>query len=347
MQPSIADRPKITIEQIALEAGVSRSTVDRVLRDRAGVREKTRQRVLSAQARLSEGSGGAPSSSEHSRKPLLVDAVIPSNESGFILTLRQKLQQEAMKVDGIRMRLHGFQSEGTDGLVSALRAIPSDCQALLLNGFDHPLVRQELIRLAEAGVKLYTIVTDIHSVPKVGYVGIDNRSSGRLAGHLLSKMLPPERKQIVLIHGPISYRCQEEREMGFRHILGEYGKLEIVKVIETQQDKQADYLEMAKALKEFPNAAGIYNTSDGNRAMAQALKESGREKDVVFIGHDLTNYTKQMLLDGTMDIVIDQNPGEQVRIAMEQLSRSTIGETWSAEPINSVIISAENIPELS
>lgn len=51
----------------------------------------------------------------------------------------------------------------------------------------------------------------------------------------------------------------------------------------------------------------ICNIGPGNQGIACAMKDSGREKEVVFIGHDFTEATRMILLDGTMDAVIDRN----------------------------------------
>ena len=66
-----------------------------------------------------------------------------------------------------------------------------------------------------------TLVSDIAHAPRLGYVGIDNRNAGRLAGHLLGRFVPGSAGEVALFAGSLSYRGHEEREMGFRHILAE------------------------------------------------------------------------------------------------------------------------------
>ncbi len=47
--------------------------------------------------------------------------------------------------------------------------------------------------------------------------------------------------------------------------------------------------------------------------------ERGVAIKIVFIGHDLTNFTRQFLIDGTMDAIIHQDPDRQARLAVETL----------------------------
>ncbi len=65
-----------------------------------------------------------------------------------------------------------------------------------------------------------TFASDIQNVPRVAYVGIDNRQAGRLAGQVMGRLLPANTPgKAALFAGSLSYRGHEEREMGFRHIL--------------------------------------------------------------------------------------------------------------------------------
>ncbi len=50
---------------------------------------------------------------------------------------------------------------------------------------DHPTVREAIRSLSASGVKVVTLASDILHVPRIAYVGIDNRAAGRLAGYLM------------------------------------------------------------------------------------------------------------------------------------------------------------------
>ena len=88
--------------------------------------------------------------------------------------------------------------------------------------------------MAQRNVKVLTLVSDIHHVPRIAYVGIDNRAAGRLAGYLLRRFLGNNVfGKVALFTGSLSYRGHEEREMGFRNILSEESpSLAIVQVRE-------------------------------------------------------------------------------------------------------------------
>ena len=100
-------------------------------------------------------------------------------------------------------------------------------------------------------------------------------------------------------------------------------------------------------LRTYADLGGIYNIGAGNRGIAQALEESGRARQVVFIGHELTEYTRRFLLSGIMDAVIDQNPRVEAREAVDRLIRAARNDnSQRAVPVRIQAIFRENIPEI-
>ena len=70
-----------------------------------------------------------------------------------------------------------------------------------------------------------------------------------------------------------------------------------------------------KLLAEQPDLVGIYSVGAGNRGIAEALEAAGRARDVVFIAHELTDFSRRYLMHGTMAAIINQDPGHEARSA--------------------------------
>ena len=213
--------------------------------------------------------------------------------------------------------------------------------------FDHPTVREAMRSLAEKGVSVATMVSDILHVPRIGYVGIDNRAAGRLGGYLLGRLLARNTPQkIALFAGSMSYRGHEEREMGFRHIIAEeFSHLEVVELREVRDDRIRAYEEATALFQRYPDIAGIYNIGGGGTGIGKAINEQGKANSVVFIGHELTVHSKSMLLNGTMDAVIDQNPRVEAREAIAMLKHAILKEPNEYHGPRLQVIFRENIPE--
>nr|WP_280520565.1 substrate-binding domain-containing protein [Phaeobacter sp. J2-8] len=210
---------------------------------------------------------------------------------------------------------------------------------------DHPEVREAVNALAQTGVQKCTMVSDIPTVHKVGYVGIDNRAAGRLAGLLVGRLLPADcQHKVALFLGSHAYRGHEEREMGFRSILSEeFPDLSIAALAEVSDDRDLAYEETLSILNKGEISA-IYSIGAGNQGIARALQEKGIARKTVFVAHDITEATRIMLIDRTLDAVIDQNPKVQAREVVKLLASAVNGKSEPEYPPRLQVVLRENIP---
>lgn len=334
------------LTDIAREAGVSSATVDRVLNNRPGVRPRTQAAVRQAALRL----GYLDPLSERGESGIelyRIEVVLPAGTNSFMLDFRRHFQQLSALHPEALTTVHSIEGFNPDSLAAKLAEFGSPEQGVAVVAIDHPTVREAMRALHRRGSPIIALNSDIHHVPRVGYVGIDNRSAGRLAGYLVGRLLKPGQHRVALFAGSLSYRGHEEREMGFRHILSEdFPDMDILESAEVRDDDSRAYDAALAMFENHPDVDAIYNIGAGNRGIARVLEETGRAGRVLFVGHDLTEHTKKYLLNGTMDVVIDQNPRVQAREALAQLIRSVRGEPWTATTVRVQPIFRENIPEV-
>jgi len=336
-----------TLEHVARRAGVSLATVDRVLNERPGVRARTRERVLEAARGL--GYIAAPPAAgvtQPELRDITLDIVLPDGRNEFIRLFALHLRDLASQRPGLGLRLHMIDGFNPASLADLLGRVAAGSDGIGITALDHPLVREAIRGLART-VPVATLISDITQVARVGFIGIDNRAAGRLAGQLLGRFLPGRGGQVALFAGSLSYRAHEEREMGFRHILREeHARLAVVALREMADDPERAYGEARALLANYPDLAGIYNIGGGNEGIGRALEESGRGGEVVFIGHELTDEARGLLLRGTMDAAIDQNPRVEARETLEILSRAARGERVPpTRALRMHAIFRENLPD--
>ena len=258
---------------------------------------------------------------------LRLDFVLPMGTNAFIKMLQQQLQLQGAARPDLDVEIHSIEGFNPDTLARTLQELRGRTQGVGVIALDHPTVREAIRALSASGVKVVTLASDILHVPRVAYVGIDNRAAGRLAGYVLGRFLgTAEPKKVALFAGSLSYRGHEEREMGFRHILSEeFPNLQIVELREMKDDREKAFVEATNLLERYADLAGIYNIGAGNQGIARALTDTKRAGSVVFVGHEATEGNKALLLDGTLDAVIDQNPRVEAREALNILARSARG----------------------
>lgn len=341
---------RATLSDVAREAGFSSATVDRVLNGRPGVRNRTRDIILDTAQRLGYVPDGRSDEGEGTVRAasLRLDFVLPSVSNAFMRKLCDQIEEQAGQRAGIDARVQTVEDFTPDNLARVLYDLRGRTSGVGVIALDHPTVREAIRSLAADGVKVVTIASDILSVPRVAYIGIDNRAAGRLAGYLAGRFMGVGKTgKVALFAGSLSYRGHEEREMGFRHILAEENPgLQIVELREMGDDSARAYGEAKALLERHPDLSAIYNIGAGSSGIAQALKECGRARSVVFVGHEVTEDTKPLLLDGTLDAVIDQNPRVEAREALNTLIHSIRGLPIIAHPPRLQVIFKENIPEV-
>src|SRR5690349_8896009 len=149
---------RTTLVDIAREAGVSTATVDRVLNNREGVRERTRVQVLAAAASL----GYMPETAQATYPPLDVvdlDIVLPGGTNTFINNLAARFADTAAARPDVNLRIHSIEGFEPVLLAEKLEALRGESQGVALIGLDHPVVREAIRALAAADVPVMTLVS--------------------------------------------------------------------------------------------------------------------------------------------------------------------------------------------
>lgn len=333
-----------TIVDISRVANVSKATVDRVLNDRPNVGEKTRRRVLEVAANMGYALKGVPI---HAPGVVtdVIDVILPAGTNAYLKNLQKELHEQARMRTGCELRAHLIEGFNATSLAESISSLVSRSTTIALVGIDHPAVRESIRDAAEAGITVVTLVSDIHDVPRERYVGLDNRAAGRLAGLIMGRLTPQQTpSQIGMIAGSRLYRAHEEREAGFRSILSEqFPYLTPLNPIEVQDDF-AIAAEMTRQLiLENQNVSGIYSIGAGNRGVAEALKSLHMAQSTTVIVHELTKFSREYLLDGTFDMVLDQNPQEEAALTIDTLLGRT-HDTKFRGFIEPKIYFRENIP---
>lgn len=340
-------RPRMA--DVAARAGVSLATVDRLLNGRGQVGAETRRRVLQAAREVGYPIEMYPIEMPDARPgdpAPHFDIVLPGGSNGFLQLLADEIETAKVAgfqgIDAVVHRIEGFDSTALARKLNAIER--SDGVAVV--AIEHPLVREAIRALRARGIPVATLVSDIADIGSIGYVGIDNRASGRLAAQLLGRLVGERSGKVVLFLGFRSYRGHEEREIGFRHVLqDEFPQLSIVDVRDARDDIARMRTETLRVLGEHEDIIGIYNIAGGNRGIAAALDELRQRPRLIFVGHELTEHSRRMLLSGVLDVAIDQNPRQEAADILRLLSSHLDGAPrFELAPIRLTPIFRENIP---
>jgi LacI family transcriptional regulator len=303
-------------EEIAALAGVSVSTVDRVLNERDTASVRTREKVVQAAREL-----GVPRVLPETRHGLQhIDIVLPDNRTPFFQRLNLALQRGIAMLDK-RLVVHRLWTPEQDetALVRAIGPRRYRRQALIVAAPDTPGVRQALQQARERGEHVTMVVTRVDQVPQADYVGIDNHAAGRTAGYLLGRLCQREGR-VLILSSRRDYLGHIERSSGCRELLAQqFPHLSCdLDVTETHDDADKCYWALRQALQEKGPVVGLYNTGAGSPGIMAALQRFASEK-VCWVTHEISDDHRQYLAQGMLDVVIDQDPDTQAIRALQNV----------------------------
>ena len=339
---------KPTVHDIAREAGVSLSTVDRVLNGRADVRPKNAERVKAAVEKLGYVRDTNAANLAKQRRYKFV-FVLPEGPNHFVETIVDAVKEAAGTQIVDRADVDTLLVNTVDP-----HAVVDRLQMLDLNALDGvaimvpetPQVRDAIAHIKEAGIYVVAFVSDLPNTKCHHFVGIDNFSAGQTAGALLGKFLRNEAGSILVVTNSMVARDSIERRFGMDEVLsGESPRLKALPTIEFHDDPERIHETLTHALKTHSDLKAVYSMGSGNEAMLEALRRRADLSDLVVIAHDLTDVTRQALRNGELDAVIAQNVGHLVRSAMRVLRAKCDGTDifQAQEQIRIEIIVRENL----
>jgi LacI family transcriptional regulator len=312
-------RTRPSFDEIAELSSCSKATVDRVLHGRPGVHPRTREKVNNALAQLeaeyenrTPKPFGTPSSQNSKRIGFIIQSGQAFTESFLTAIEKQQNGDRLLQVKGL-----GTTSD--EEVVEAIRGWAGGLDGLAIVCKNIPLIIDELKRLRQAGKHVMALVSDVESSARSAYLGIDNRAAGNVVAYVMGRHLE-ERSgaEVAVVVGSFSYRCHEDREIGFRSIMRQqFESIEVLEVIKGKDSDEATYDAARKLLRVKPNIAGVYNVAGGNRGLAEALAELQRAHRPVYITHELNKVTEPLLRTQQIDYLIVQDLNEVVRRATQ------------------------------
>jgi LacI family transcriptional regulator len=276
-------KKRVTIKQVAKEAGVSTQTVSRVINNRPDVAPETRQRVLQVIDELGYRPSHIARSLIQGRSRTLgavgygLEYFGPSrtlsgieqqaNELGYSLLLSLIRQPERNDVEQL---FRHMLSRYVDGIVWAVPEI----------GNNRDWIQQEIPQLSVPVVFLST-----QPRPNQSVVAVDNRSGGRMATkHLLDQGY----QNIGLITGPLDWWEARQRQLGWQDVLKEV-TIENNLVVEGDWTAESGEQGLRQLLEQRPDMDAVFVCNDQMALGAlQAARQRGVRvpEDLALVGFD-------------------------------------------------------------
>jgi LacI family transcriptional regulator len=315
---------RVTAQDVAEAAGVSLTTVDRVLNNRKGVREQTVERVLEAMERLNFVRDQTAANLARGRS-YRFHFIVPSGETAFFGDIRAEI--EAAKPHAAKERIEidmrVVPPLDPEAIVHCIDELGDDVgDGLALVATESQIVRDAINGLRARGVHVVTFISDLPASARERFVGIDNVAAGRVAASLLKRFIAAPSGDVVVVAGSGTLRDHVERRMGFEQVMrAECPHLNVLPWIEGEETANIVENKLSSLLAENPDVVGVYSLGGGTRGVIEAIKAADHPLRTVTT--ELSRHTRAALISGDIDAVLVQDPSHEVRSAIRVLKALT------------------------
>ncbi len=335
---NLGETALLSSSEVANRCGVNASSVVRFVQTLgfSGYREfqSVLQQHLSAsivEARQT-GAGGIslPEVSKPLRLHLLVDSGRSFNEAAEAAARNFSSQNPSIEVEAESYVSNAVEPED---FARRIGTAAENSEGIILVAREHPAIN-DAVRVATArGLPVICLTTDLPMSGRTAYVGSDQYVSGATAGWLCGRMLPRDTSGKVLFVCSVPFRCHQDREQGFRHVLrSEFSALAIDERVSSNESIEVIYDAVRRYIAKSGPPAALYNVSGANLGVGRALEAEGLSHSTVFIGHELNTNSRSLLERGIMDVAIGHDFDREVALSVECIKMARQG----VQPVNRI-----------
>ena len=309
---------KITIQQIAEMAGVSRGTVDKVLHDRPGVSAQVRnhvQQIIAASGYQTPGHRRASNSKNISLPHIAV--MMPRLGNHFFEDVQEGMRSVLESYEDYEQRIQFYfydnlQINSPLSILDYLEKQP--CDAIIIRGMQSRKLHERLQQFYARGVTVFLMDSEMEEAPRQLYIGPDNRRGGRMAASLLAKSIG-RKGDIAIISGSRQVSGHKRREEGFRRLIETaYPRIQILESVETLEQGAIAFEETRRILQDYPQLRGIFVAVSCAGDVVRAVLESARP--VRIVAYNFTDDVCSLITAGFIDYTVGVLPRSFGRLVM-------------------------------
>ena len=310
-------KPELTgVKEIARRANVSIGTVDRVLNNRTGVSEKTKERIQEIIQELNY-QPNILARRLASKKTLNIAVLIPaaSSETKYWQAPLEGINQAETEVKPYGIVVHRYffdQNDKHSFMLQTAEILKQSVDGVLMA----PMFMEESRIFADECKKLdipYVFInSDIPGHNSLCYVGPELHQSGCVGADLIHYLVA-EQDEILIVN--ISREMDNlhhllRKEEGFRDYLIKHGKKNPVVKLDIRDTSYAAVKRELSLILNSRNIKAIFVTNSRVSSVAQYLEESNTT-GIKLVGYDFLEENIEYLKKGVIEFLISQKPKEQ------------------------------------
>lgn len=342
---------RIRIKDIAIKAGVSVGTVDRVIHGRSGVSESSKKKVEEILKQMNYQPNMYASALASNKKYNLA-CILPlhTNEDYWIdIEAGMEHAVSTYKDFNIKLNISYYDQYESGAFAEAgLKMLESMPDGVIMAPSSEDETKSTVLQLKERNIPFIFLDSNIKSLNPLSFYGQSSHSSGYFAARILSLMAEHNEPVVIfrLIYGGrLGSNQQRNREEGFReYIKNNCPGIKLYELNFYVKNPENNEKLMEEFFAEHPEInCGI--TFNSKAYIIGEYMQKINRKGFKLMGYDLLRRNVKCLKAGTIDFIIAQQPTEQGQSCIECLFEHLILKK-EVKPYNYMpitLISKENI----
>src|SRR5579872_951652 len=203
---------------------------------------------------------------------------------------------------------------------------------LAISATDHSALVKPVERAIAAGIPVTVFDSGLDITGYVTFVATDNYAAGQTAARRLAALVNGKGTVAELMHKP-GGMSTVDRERGFEEVMAkEFPAIQVV----ARQYGMADRAKSRQAAEDIltahPDLNGMFASAEANSIGAvQAIKSRGLSGKIKLVTFDSSDMHIQALKDGTIDLMLVQDPYRIGYEAVRSLVMKLTGQTPSRQ----------------
>ena len=307
----------ITIKQIAEIAGVSRGTVDRALRNSPKINVETKKRVIKIVEENNYKPNHVGRALAKSKKQIKIAVITNSVGNTYFDEVFNGIKTAEKDFENFGICTTIFELKGfdiNDQLLAISKIRNANFNALIITPINDKKISFALSNLADSGVAIIAMNTDIEFEGKLCYVGCDYNKSGRTIGGL-ANMLIHEQCDILLTTGSMEVMGHKQRVKGLLEMSKGNKNIGNIEIVEHNDDEGISYAKVKESLAANSKIRFVCTTAGGVEGAVKATSEF--DYNIHIVSFDLTPKVIDGFNQDKILATIVQQPYDQGYIAVK------------------------------
>ncbi|MCC0644080.1 MULTISPECIES: substrate-binding domain-containing protein [unclassified Clostridioides] len=290
-----------------------------------------------------------PSKSEKkdssAKKDLTIGVSTITLQHQFFIDIDEGIKEKAKEL-GVKVIVNDPDQDVAKQTSAIEDFIQQDVDGMIVLGTDNSAI-VPAVEGAFEKMPVVTVDAVLNTENITSYVGTVSYDAGKKLGEYTKKYIDENLggKSEIAIVTDLKSQIQMQRIDGFKEALKGSAN---VKILNSQPgyDREESLNTVENLVQSNPNVDIIYATAENSVLGAKAALESAKNKDVKIVGFDLTDEAATGITDGTVLAMIQQQPKEMGRLAVEAVVKAIKGEKVEKNiPVPALLYDKENIKD--